>query len=78
MGKFYVLIQLSGKTYKLCRDDVKLVYSRQRIGKPALPAFALRRIPSRTTLDASDQEESSLQFEPIEFSKHSFQRNEQV
>jgi hypothetical protein len=79
MGKFYVMIQLSGKSYKLCRDDVGLVHSRQHHRRPPLPLFALRRGPSSsTTNDISDPDESSLQFDPLEIAKSHFPLDQQL
>lgn len=68
MGKFYVLIEVERKNYKVCRDDVSIVHSRRRVQHPPLPTFAFRRIPSDATNEGSDRDESSLQFEPLQLS----------
>ena len=43
MGKFYVVISVHAKAYKLCRDDVRLVHSRSRITAPPLPSYREKR-----------------------------------
>lgn len=68
MGKFYVLIEVECKNYRVCRDDVSIIHSRRRTQRPPLPLFAFRRIPSEATNEGSDLEESSLQFEPLQLS----------
>jgi hypothetical protein len=68
MGKFYVLIEVERKNYRVCRDDVSIVHSRRRTQRPLLPFFALCRIPSEHTNEGSDREESSIQFEPLKLS----------
>jgi hypothetical protein len=70
MGKFYVLIHLAGKDYKLCRDDVSLVHSRHRASRPPVPIFALSGTPSASSNDlATEPDDSSMQFEPLELVK---------
>jgi hypothetical protein len=66
MGKFYVVIQVATKTYKLCREDVKLVHSIHKI-KLSLPAYAHHRDlkQSKKEVDTASEESTSLQFEPI-------------
>lgn len=39
MGKFYVVINVHAKTYKVCRDDVLLVHSKRKVIAPPLPAY---------------------------------------
>lgn len=39
MGKFYVVINVHAKTYKVCRDDVHLVHSKRKAIAPPLPAY---------------------------------------
>lgn len=39
MGKFYVVINVHAKTYKVCRDDVHLVHSKRKIIAPPLPTY---------------------------------------
>ncbi len=39
MGKFYVAIALNHLRYKICKEDVKRIFTAKRRTMPALPAF---------------------------------------
>jgi hypothetical protein len=40
MGKFYVTISLNSLRYKVCKADVKRIFTFKRRNTPALPSFA--------------------------------------
>jgi hypothetical protein len=39
MGKFYVTITLKSLRYKLCKEDVRRIFTAKRRNTPTLPAF---------------------------------------
>ena len=39
MGKFYVAITVNCLRYKLCKEDVKRIFTFKRRNRPALPSF---------------------------------------
>jgi len=51
MGKFYVYIELEKKKFKVCKEDIKEVYSLRKIRLPLLPSYNLdvERKISRTS-----------------------------
>jgi hypothetical protein len=68
MGKFYVVIRAAEKTYKVCKDDVKIVHSKHKLIKPALPRFDDLN-DSKKELDTTQSEDSDVQFEPLQLGK---------
>ena len=40
MGKFYVYIEINASKYKLCKDDIKNIYSLRKAKLPELPTFS--------------------------------------
>lgn len=58
MGKFYVYIEVDTNKYKLCKYDIKEMYSYEKSKRPKLPPFNLQseKEDGQTTFDCSNSE----------------------
>ena len=58
MGKFYVYIQLEKKKFKVCKDDIREVYSLRKIRHPLLPSYNsdVEKEDQQNVLDTSSSE----------------------
>ena len=58
MGKFYVYISLDKKKYKVCREDIREVFSLKKTRLPIAPSYASHsdKEDQQTSLDSSSSE----------------------
>lgn len=58
MGKYYVYIELEKKKFKVCKDDIREVYSLRKVRLPLLPSYnsEIEKEDHQNVLDTSSSE----------------------
>ena len=66
MGKYYVLIELANKKYRLCRDDIQKVHQNKLVKRVKIPNFYGSTSESDRD-DITNTGDDEVEFEPIQF-----------